>query len=101
MDEKARLRRAVLFYGVSSPLASREQPDHVDVADARQRHDVPTIEGRANPACRCGEVLRGDCKPSDCPLFGKVCTPLSPVGACMVSGEGACSAFYQYGGDLR
>ena len=41
-----------------------------------------------------------NCKPSDCPVFGKGCTPQHPVGACMVSGEGACSAYYQYGGDL-
>ena len=69
--------------------------------DARKVHGIPHIEGRANPACRCGEVLRGDCKPSDCPVFGKGCTPLHPVGACMVSGEGACSAYYQYGGSLQ
>ena len=54
-------------------------------------------EGRANPACRCGDVLQGKCKPSDCKVFGKVCTPQHPVGACMVSGEGACSAYYMYG----
>ncbi len=68
--------------------------------DARKRFEMPEMQGRANPACRCGEVLQGHCKPSDCPLFGRVCTPTSPVGACMVSGEGACSAYYQYGGDL-
>ena len=67
--------------------------------DARKKFSMPVITGRPNPACRCGEVLQGKCKPSDCPVFGKVCTPLHPVGACMVSGEGACSAFYQYGGD--
>ncbi|MBO5689484.1 MAG: hydrogenase formation protein HypD [Lentisphaeria bacterium] len=66
--------------------------------DARKKFALPPVSGRGNPACRCGTVLRGDCLPSDCPLFGKVCTPLHPVGACMVSGEGACSAFYQYGG---
>ena len=81
----------------SSGLALREE---YAAFDARQRHDVPTIEGRANPACRCGEVLRGDCKPSDCPLFGKACDPMHPVGACMVSGEGSCSAYYQYGRNL-
>lgn len=69
--------------------------------DARVKFEMPEIHGRANPACRCGEVLQGKCKPSDCPVFGKVCTPLHPVGACMVSGEGACSAFYQYGGNLK
>ncbi|MCD8018816.1 MAG: hydrogenase formation protein HypD [Clostridiales bacterium] len=65
--------------------------------DARIKYGISPMEGRSNPACRCGEVLQGICKPTDCPLFGKACTPLRPVGACMVSGEGACSAFYQYG----
>ena len=65
--------------------------------DARRKFDLPAIRGRANPGCRCGEVLQGKCKSTDCPLFGKVCTPQHPVGACMVSNEGACSAYYQYG----
>ena len=65
--------------------------------DAVTKFNLIPSEGKCNPACRCGEVLQGICKPCDCPLFGKVCTPLNPVGACMVSGEGACSAFYQYG----
>lgn len=65
--------------------------------DARKKYDLPPIQGRGNPACRCGEVLRGACKSTDCPLFGKTCTPQHPVGACMVSNEGACSAYYQYG----
>jgi hydrogenase expression/formation protein HypD len=64
--------------------------------DARIKHDMPEIVGKPNPACRCGEVLQGKCKPSDCKVFGKGCTPLHPVGACMVSDEGACSAYYQY-----
>lgn len=68
--------------------------------DARKKFNMPHIEGHPNPACRCGEVLQGKCKPSDCPVFGKACNPQHPVGACMVSGEGACSAFYQYGGNL-
>lgn len=65
--------------------------------DARKKFDVPKIEGKPNPACRCGDVLRGKIEPSDCPLFGKVCDTAHPVGACMVSSEGACAAFYQYG----
>ena len=47
--------------------------------------------------CRCGDVLRGTATPLDCALFGRACTPASPVGPCMVSSEGACSAYYQYG----
>lgn len=67
--------------------------------DARKKFRLPEVKGRGNPACRCGEVLQGKCRSTDCPLFGKVCTPLHPVGACMVSNEGACSAYYQYGGE--
>jgi hydrogenase expression/formation protein HypD len=64
--------------------------------DARKKYDMPLIKGRPNPACRCGDVLQGKCRPSDCKVFGKGCTPQHPVGACMVSNEGACSAYYQY-----
>jgi hydrogenase expression/formation protein HypD len=64
--------------------------------DARIKFKMPKVEGKANPACRCGDVLQGKCKPSDCKVFGKGCTPQHPVGACMVSNEGACSAYYQY-----
>ena len=64
--------------------------------DARRVHDIPPQEGRANPACRCGDILRGACTPPACPLFGKTCTPEHPIGACMVSREGTCSAWYQY-----
>jgi len=52
-----------------------------------------------NNFCRCGEVLRGVLKPTDCPLFGKACTPENPKGPCMVSSEGTCSAYYLYGGE--
>lgn len=68
--------------------------------DARIKFKLPKVEGKPNPACRCGDVLQGKCKPSDCKVFGKGCTPLHPIGACMVSNEGACSAYYQYGGNL-
>lgn len=50
-------------------------------------------------ACRCGEVLRGLVKPIECPLFGKACQPLHAVGACMVSVEGVCAAWFKYGGN--
>ena len=66
--------------------------------DARKKFDLPKLCGHANPACRCGDVLRGVCRPTDCKVFGTGCTPEHPVGACMVSGEGACSAWYLYGG---
>ena len=66
--------------------------------DARVKYGIPAMDSRENPACRCGDVLQGKCSPSDCRVFGRGCTPEHPVGACMVSGEGACSAFYLYGG---
>ncbi len=65
--------------------------------DARIKHDIPKICGHGNPACRCGEVLQGNIRPTECPLFNRACTPDHPVGACMVSNEGSCSAFFQYG----
>jgi hydrogenase expression/formation protein HypD len=65
--------------------------------DAEKRFDLSGIVGTENSACRCGEVLKGKLSPFDCPLFGGVCTPEVPVGACMVSSEGTCAAAYRYG----
>lgn len=56
--------------------------------------DVPAVRDR--PECLCGEVLRGRVAPPECPLYGSECTPATPVGACMVSSEGACAAYYKY-----
>lgn len=64
--------------------------------DAREKYALPKIEGKENKACRCGEVLQGRCTPEQCPVYGRACTPEHPVGACMVSSEGACSAWYLY-----
>lgn len=55
--------------------------------DARVKFSIPKMEGRTSPACRCGDVLQGKCRPTDCKVFGKVVTPLHPIGACMVSNE--------------
>ena len=54
-------------------------------------------EVKENKACRCPDILKGVAKPTDCKIFGNVCTPTNPVGSCMVSSEGACSAYYKYG----
>ena len=85
--------------GMIPQSGTRLRPEYADY-DARKKFHMPKVEGRSNPACRCGDVLQGKCKPSDCKVFGKGCTPQHPVGACMVSGEGACSAYYQYGQSL-
>jgi len=57
------------------------------------------IETKPDPAgCRCGDVLRGEMLPPECPLFGKVCKPSSPIGPCMVSSEGSCASYFLYAG---
>jgi hydrogenase expression/formation protein HypD len=65
--------------------------------DAEVMIPVTVEEPVEHPGCRCGDILRGKVSPFDCPLFGSVCTPESPVGACMVSSEGTCAAAYRYG----
>ncbi|MBQ7405061.1 MAG: hydrogenase formation protein HypD, partial [Candidatus Methanomethylophilaceae archaeon] len=57
---------------------------------------TPQVEDEAR-GCRCGDVLRGIIKSEQCPLFGKVCKPMNPMGPCMVSAEGNCSIAYRLG----
>ena len=64
--------------------------------DVRKRFDLPAFPSAHTPGCRCGDMLRGICVPTDCALFGKACTPDTPVGPCMVSNEGSCAAYYKY-----
>jgi hydrogenase expression/formation protein HypD len=65
--------------------------------DAEARFGVSGIRTAESPLCRSGEVLQGALKPNQCPAFGKQCTPRTPLGATMVSSEGACAAYYNYG----
>jgi hydrogenase expression/formation protein HypD len=65
--------------------------------DAALRFGVKEMPAREPGICRAGEVLRGTFKPNECAAFGATCTPRSPVGAPMVSSEGACAAYYHYG----
>ncbi|MBI9037414.1 MAG: hydrogenase formation protein HypD [Bacteroidales bacterium] len=64
--------------------------------DAEKVFNVEVEETREDKGCICGEILKGLKTPKDCKLFGKACTPGDPVGACMVSNEGSCYAFYRY-----
>jgi hydrogenase expression/formation protein HypD len=66
--------------------------------DAERKFALPNLKVEDPKACQCGEVLKGVIKPWQCKLFGASCTPETPLGALMVSSEGACSAYYQYGG---
>ena len=65
--------------------------------DAEVRYDVPGVRVADPKACQCGEVLKGVIKPWQCKVFGTACTPDRPIGTCMVSSEGACAAYYNYG----
>jgi len=65
--------------------------------DAERAFGVQTLSVADPKQCQCGEVLKGVIKPWECKVFGTACTPTTPIGACMVSSEGACAAYYQYG----
>ncbi len=65
--------------------------------DAELRYEVPGVRVADPKACQCGEVLKGVIKPWECKVFGTACTPEHPIGTCMVSPEGACAAYYNYG----
>ncbi|MDR0482090.1 MAG: hydrogenase formation protein HypD [Cellulomonadaceae bacterium] len=65
--------------------------------DAELHFDVPGIVVPDHPACQCGLVLTGQLKPWECKVFGTGCTPQNPIGTCMVSPEGACAAYYNFG----
>jgi hydrogenase expression/formation protein HypD len=65
--------------------------------DAELRFEVPGVRVADPKACQCGEVLKGVIKPWECKVFGTACTPEHAIGTCMVSPEGACAAYYNYG----
>ena len=69
--------------------------------DALRRFNITETAGKEEKGCRCGEVLCGLIEPPECKLFGKSCTPETPVGPCMVSSEGACAAWFKYGRERK
>ena len=77
----------------ASGLELREAYRHLD---AREHFGVALGEDYEPPGCRCGEVIQGKMDPPSCSLFGRQCTPVAPVGPCMVSSEGTCAAWYKY-----
>jgi hydrogenase expression/formation protein HypD len=79
------------------PRSGYRLRDEFAAFDAELRFDVAAIAAQESPLCIAGEILRGPKKPHDCSAFGKQCTPEHPLGAPMVSAEGACAAYYQYG----
>ena len=79
------------------PASGYRLRDELAGFDAERRFDVGELVAQESPDCIAGEILRGLKKPHECPAFGVRCTPEKPLGAPMVSSEGACSAYYQYG----
>ncbi len=82
--------------GFIAQSALRLRPEFAEF-DAEKHHDLPGIRVADPKACQCGEVLKGVIKPWECKVFGTACTPETPIGTCMVSSEGACAAYYNFG----
>lgn len=74
--------------------------DEFSLHDAEKKFDVGSLQAEESTICIAGEILQGRKKPADCPAFAVQCTPEHPLGATMVSTEGACAAYYLYGRDL-
>lgn len=81
--------------GVLPRSGLRLRPEYARY-DAERKFGITVGLGCENPACSCGEILKGKQRPPDCSLFGTACTPDHPVGPCMVSSEGTCSAYFKY-----
>ena len=82
--------------GFISQSALKLRPEFAGF-DAELRYSVPGVRVADPKACQCGEVLKGVIKPWECKVFGTACTPETPIGTCMVSSEGACAAYYNFG----
>jgi D-sedoheptulose 7-phosphate isomerase len=85
----------------TSPSVSRPAAARPTCSTPSTRRSAPGCSPSASPgmaeACQCGEVLKGVLRPWECKVFGTACTPETPIGTCMVSSEGACAAYYNYG----
>jgi hydrogenase expression/formation protein HypD len=92
------LRRTFEWRGLGEvPYSALSIKEKYRAFDAEARYGIAYRPVPDNKACECGAILRGIRRPSDCRVFGTVCTPENPIGACMVSSEGACAAHYAYG----
>lgn len=83
------------------PMSGLKLRDTVSNWDVSRILTVEVPDAQEPKGCQCGSVLRGIKIPTDCRLFGKGCTPEHPVGACMVSTEGSCAAYYKYSGVIK
>jgi hydrogenase expression/formation protein HypD len=93
--------RPALWRGMGGiPASGLKLRNKYQRSDAEFAFDIIPNPPREPVGCICGDILRGVKTPANCSLFGKACTPENPVGPCMVSAEGSCSAYYLYGGGL-
>jgi hydrogenase expression/formation protein HypD len=98
MARTMRLRPYFEWRGLGFISSSAMQlRDEYAAFDAEKRFPVPGVRVADPKACQCGEVLKGVLKPWECKVFGTACTPETPIGTCMVSSEGACAAYYNFG----
>lgn len=92
------LRRSFEWRGLGMvPYSALRIKESYAAFDAERHFTLPAASVADHKACACGAILRGLKRPVDCKLFATVCTPENPMGSCMVSGEGACAAYYTYG----
>lgn len=95
------LRKEFEWRGLGNiPYSALRINSRYEEFDAEKRFELSLPKPREHPACICGKVIRGVALPTDCKLFGTVCTPSNPLGSCMVSSEGACAAYFKYRKDL-
>jgi hydrogenase expression/formation protein HypD len=98
IDQTMRLRERFEWRGLGwIPWSALELRPGFAAWDAEKRFEVPGERVPDRKACQCGQVLVGAIKPHQCRVFGTACTPERPLGTCMVSSEGACAAYYNYG----
>ena len=97
MTDVFELREAFAWRGLGEiPHSALKIKPAYEMFDAEKQFVVLSVNHKENKACQCGKVLCGLIKPNECPLFASTCTPENPMGACMVSSEGACAAHYMY-----
>ena len=92
------LRRSFEWRGLGMvPYSALQIKQEFAQFDAEKQYEIASIKASDVKGCECPSILRGVKKPTDCKLFGTVCTPENPMGSCMVSSEGACAAYWSYG----
>lgn len=98
IDDVFELRESFEWRGLGEvPSSGLRLRERYAAFDAERRYGLVARRVADPKACQCGEVLKGALQPWECKVFGTACTPETPIGSCMVSSEGACAAYYNYG----